>query len=144
MSWAESIGSLCYYHLFIISSNYSVTQPGLAWLGLGWAETITWFRLGKEPRVPFHLYFSNEEAEEIMKIAIRLEAATLVMMRLGIEVDIEKIQKLIENLTPNLQTGEIKGSLIFFQKLESESSDTDSEDGSTPSREEIKALHGST
>ena len=78
-----------------------------------------------------------------MKITIRLEAAALVMMRLGIEVDIEKTQKLIENLTPNLQTGEIKGSLIFFQKLESESSDTDSEDGSTPSREEIKALHGS-
>ena len=79
-----------------------------------------------------------------MKIAIRLEAAALVMMRLGIEVDIEKTHKFIENLTPNLQTGEIKGSLIFFQKLESESSDAYSEDGSTPSREEIKALQGST
>ena len=80
---------------------------------------VTWFRLGKEPRVPFHLQFSNDEAEELMKIAIKLEAAALVMMKLGMEVNISETQELIENLTPNLKTGEIKGGLIFFQKLES-------------------------
>ena len=59
---------------------------------------VTWFRLGKEPRVPFHLHFSNEEAEELMKIAIKLEAAALVMMKLGMEVNISESQELIENL----------------------------------------------
>ena len=81
---------------------------------------VTWFRLGKEPRVPFHLHFSNDEAEELMKIAIKLEAAALKMMKLGMEVNISETQELIENLTPNLKTGDIKGGLIFFQKSRAE------------------------
>ena len=27
--------------LLLFDTNYSVTQPGLAWLGLGWAVTIS-------------------------------------------------------------------------------------------------------
>ena len=79
-----------------------------------------------------------------MKIDIKLETAALVMMKLRNEVNISETQELIENLTPNLKTGDINGGLIFFQKLETDSSDTDSEDSSATCRADIKALQGYT
>ena len=33
---------------------------------------ITWFKLRAEPRVPFHLHFSNDEAEEPCKVSLQL------------------------------------------------------------------------
>ena len=53
---------------------------------------ITWFKLGVEPSVPFHLHFSNDEAEELMDVAIKLEKTALVMMKLGMEVNIDETQ----------------------------------------------------
>ena len=49
---------------------------------------VTWFRLGEEPRVPFHINFSNDEAEELMNVAIKLEKTTF-----GMEVDISETQE---------------------------------------------------
>ena len=89
---------------------------------------ITWFRLGKEPRVPFHLHFSNDEAKELMDVATKLEKTALVMEKLGIEVDTSETQELILSLTPNLKTSGKNGGLIFFQKLEDDQSDSGSED----------------
>ena len=40
---------------------------------------MTWFRLGNEPRVPFHLHFSNDEAKELMDIATKIERTALAM-----------------------------------------------------------------
>ena len=36
-----------YYFYLFIYTNYSVTHPGLAWLGLGWAVTIKFFMVDK-------------------------------------------------------------------------------------------------
>ena len=105
---------------------------------------ITWFRLGNEPRVPFHLHFANDEAKELMDVAIKLEKTAIVMMKLGMEVDTSETQELILSLTPNLKTSDKNGGLIFFQKLEDDQSDSDSEDSSAPSREDIKAMQGFT
>ena len=50
---------------------------------------VTLFKLGNVPRVPFHLYFSTEEAEELLSIVKELKAASDVVEKLGIEVDEE-------------------------------------------------------
>ena len=56
---------------------------------------ITWYKLGAEPRIPFHLHFGTDEAEELMEVAIRLDKTALVMSKLGMEMDINKTQELI-------------------------------------------------
>ena len=56
---------------------------------------VTWFKLGKDPRSPFHLHFSTEEAQELAEIANKLDGAAIVMMKLGLEVNIEETQELI-------------------------------------------------
>ena len=50
----------------------------------------TWFRLGQEPRNTLHLHFSNDEAEELLEIAIKLDKTALVMMELGMEVNLSE------------------------------------------------------
>ena len=67
---------------------------------------VTWFRLGEEHRVPFHLHFSNDEAKELMDVAIKLEKTALVMEKLGMEVDTSETQELILSLTLNLKTSD--------------------------------------
>ena len=66
------------------------------------------------------------------------------MMELGMEVNLSETQELITKLTPILKTSDKTGTLIFFQELEADQSDSDSEGSFAPSREDIKALQGST
>ena len=101
---------------------------------------VTWFRLGKEPRNPFHLHFSTDEAEELLEIAIKLDKTALVRMELGMEVNLSETQELITKLTPILKTSDKTGALIFFQELEADQSDSDSEGSSAPSREDMTTL----
>ena len=53
---------------------------------------VTWFKLRKDPRSPFHLYFSTEEAQELTEIADKLDQAAKIMMPLGVEVNIEVVK----------------------------------------------------
>ena len=105
---------------------------------------ITWIRLGKEPRNPFHLHFSNDEAQELSEVAIKLDKAALVMMKLGMEVNIEETQELIMNLTPVLKPSSKTHGIIFFEALETDSDIDSQESSSAPSREEADVLQSST
>ena len=75
---------------------------------------VTWFRLGQEPRNPFHLHFSNDEAQELLEVAIKLDKATLVLMEFGVEVNISETQELIIKLTQILKPSDKTQVLIFF------------------------------
>ena len=66
------------------------------------------------------------------------------MIKLGMEVDINETQELISNLTPNLTPSGKNGGLVFFPNLEESSDSGSGEDSSAPSKEEIKAMQGST
>merc|ERR1712215_466994 len=88
---------------------------------------ITWYKLGAEPRIPFHLHFGTDEAEELMEVA----KTALVMIKLGMEVNIDETQGLISNLTPNLTPSGKNRGLLFFPNLE-ESSDSGIGDSSPP------------
>ena len=99
---------------------------------------VTLIRLGQEPRNPFHLHFSNDEAQQLLELAIKLDKAALVMMELGMEVNISETQELIMNLTPILKPSSKTQGLIFFEGLETDS-DSDSEGSfSVPSRSFVK------
>ena len=76
---------------------------------------VTWFRLGQEPRNPFHLHFGNDEAQELLEVAIKPDKAAFVMMGLGMEVNIEETQELIMNLTPVLKPSSKTLGLIFLK-----------------------------
>ena len=79
-----------------------------------------------------------------MEVAIKLDKTALVMIKLGMEVDINETQELISNLTPNLTPSGKNGGLVFFPNLEESSDSGSGEDSSAPSKEEIKAMQGST
>ena len=90
------------------------------------------------------MHFSNDEAQELLEVAIKLDKATIVLMKLVMEVNINETQELIMNLNLVLNPSSKTHGVIFFEALESVS-DTDIQGSSSAlSREEVEVLQSST
>ena len=103
---------------------------------------ISWFRLGKEVRQPFHLYFDKSEAMEVLEIVIDIEEMSRAAYKSGVPVDHSRFEKLSKVMNPTLETTK-SGALVFFSSLIINlTEDEESETGSNPSREEVKNIQG--
>ena len=49
----------------------------------------TWYQLGQIKRNPFHLYFSQQEAQELQDMVMGLEKASGVVEKYGLEMEVE-------------------------------------------------------
>ena len=85
---------------------------------------ITWFRLGKQPRQPFHLFVDIGEAEEIADLVktVYTIASDEVLL-----VDVSAFSSLVECMTPELEPLST-GALVFFKELEEEKNESDPSD----------------
>ena len=72
--------------------GYKIDNPG-----------PSWYQLGGSKRNPFHLYFSQEEAQELQDIVMELKQTQDVIEKFGLEMDEDEINLLLDVLTPKLE-----------------------------------------
>ena len=88
---------------------------------------ITWFRLGKQPRQPFHLFADIREAEEIADLVKTVYTIAKKATDEGLLVDMSAFSLLVECMTPELEPLST-GALVFFKELEEEDNESDPSD----------------
>ena len=77
----------------------------------------SWYQLGGSKRNPFHLYFSQEEAQELQDIVMELKQTQDVIEKFGLEMDEDEINLLLDVLTPKLEKNPERDTLTYFRIL---------------------------
>ena len=86
--------------------GYHVDNPG-----------PSWYQLEGSKRNPFHLYFSQEEAQELQDIVMELKQTQDVIEKFGLEMDEDEINLLLDVLTPKLEKNPERDTLTYFGRL---------------------------
>ena len=107
---ARSINSLIEWSMVEIP-GYHIDNPG-----------PSWYQLGGSKRNPFHLYFSQEEAQELQDIVMELKQTQDVIEKFGLEMDEDEINLLLDVLTPKLEKRKnperAEGAILtYFRRL---------------------------
>ena len=106
---ARSINSLIEWSIVEIPGWYSLEI-------VGHSEDTgpSWYQLGGSKRNPFHLYFSQEEAQELQDIVMELKQTQDVIEKFGLEMDEDEINLLLDVLTPKLEKNPKNGYTHLF------------------------------